>query len=152
MCLWIGKKKKPVTVRINRLPAMVDLSQQGSASSDVQQHQGTRPYYSQLSHQFVAHGNLWTLWHEYDSLLAGGGPGLSSAPCPAACSCRCTRRRFSAPLCPSRWWILDTRTSSPACAAQRMFLLLPGKRRNTHKKMNKIHFTLNGKIKYTSEA
>lgn len=73
-------RKRPAMVRVNRLPAMAicptgktSTTQQGSASSNVQQHQGTRPYYSQLSHQFVVHRSLWTLRHEYDSLLACGG-------------------------------------------------------------------------------
>lgn len=53
-------------------------------------------------------------------------PSLSSNPYSAVCSCPYTQRRFSAPLSPSHLWILDTRTSSPASAGHRSFLLWPG--------------------------
>lgn len=68
-------------------------------------------------------------------------PSLSSAPCPAACSCQYTQRRFSAPLCPSRWWILDTRTSSRAFSARRTFPLWPGSRQITQ-----LHFCVQSHI------
>lgn len=102
----------------------IATSRRGSTFSKVismQQHdRNTAVFHSALSQHLWRSGayKLSTCVHESVSGSVGcAGQGLSSAPSPAACSCRCTQRRFSAPLSPSRWLILYSRTSSPASTA-----------------------------------